>query len=162
VRYLGARPDKSREGVAATLRLRCNMGVMAGRRSTGRVCPVCEDELGYADVTKVYCSTACRQAAYRRRKVLRTSESEAASVASDGIADVRRLRLTIQRLLRTEALGAPASVRKSLHLAVKQCKAAEGWIPAARAVARRRAAPVEEEDSGPAGNVTVLASRRKT
>jgi hypothetical protein len=138
------------------------VGVMAGRWSTDRVCPICKDELGFADVTRVYCSTACRQAAYRRRKVLRTIESEAASVASDGIADVRRLRLTIQRILRTEALGAPADVRKSLHRAVKQCKRHEGWIPAARAVARSRAAdfPTGEEDSEPAANVTVLASRK--
>jgi hypothetical protein len=135
---------------------------MAGRWSTDRVCPICKDELGFADVTRVYCSTVCRQAAYRQRKALRTIESEAASVASDGIADVRRLRLTIQRILRTEALGAPANVRKSLHQAVKQCKAAEGWIPAARAVARSRAAdfPTEKGDIGPANNVTVLASRK--
>jgi hypothetical protein len=138
------------------------VGVMAGRRSSGRACPVCEGKLRYADVTRVYCSTACRQAAYRRRKVLRTIESEPASVASDGIADVRRLRLTLQRILRTEALGAPANVRKSLHQAVKQCKRHEGWIPAARAVTRSRAAdfPTGEEDSEPAANVTVLASRK--
>lgn len=99
------------------------MAVMP-RKSRGRRCPVCKEELGWSEVTKVYCSASCRQQAYRRRKAETTIEDEAvlAALAADGTAQLRRLRLTIQRLLRTEALGAPAHVRRPLHEAVRSCK----------------------------------------
>jgi hypothetical protein len=92
---------------------------------------VCRGPLGFSDVTKVYCSTSCRQAAYRARKASETAEAIEAELVVAAIAGeparVRRLRLSLQRLLRTEALGAPQGVRKALHRAVRECKATEEW-----------------------------------
>lgn len=84
---------------------------------------MCGTSLAYTDMARIYCSARCRQRAYRRRKAEGTIEDEAALAAIAGSsAQLRRLRLTVQRVLRTEALGAPVTVRRGLHFAVRECK----------------------------------------
>lgn len=108
---------------------------MALRRSTElRRCSQCGralQSLDHAPNAK-FCSPACRQKAYRRRKAEEGGQEEAivSALGAMGTGEgnpgaARRARLAISRLLRTDALNAPSGARRHLQEAMRECERAE-------------------------------------